>query len=704
MIRSHSFYSLPHVEPAIFCHIMLYMIKIEKNRHMILLNCLLHTRISMTSDQLAEMVHVSSRTIKNDIAELNDRLLAEDIAEIVSEQAKGYHIVPRSVDRYIAFRTMIQNLITFYAGRPVETTNRMIFIIQKILSNAYVRMDDLAEYLHLSKASLVEDIMTAQNFLKSYALHIRSIPGKGIRIEGNEYDIRQCMVEANIMQYRDARNIYDVPEFVDQFYQHRKDYEDIRHAMLEQLRKSKISLTDIGTKRCATYITLLPHRHQQNKKIIFSSSIRKELMASEEYAVAKCILRLPEVCRYVTIDEEDSIDFARLLILFRDFDLRNEQDVKSVKPLYLVEAGDLLERSFHHVRTSMAQSFYASPLFVKYRNDFASLVLHIYLENRFGHTASSHLITYAEALPDRISPICMEMAREFIDAIGTELNEKEIDGAVIISFGALFQCIMRKIPYAYHPRRIAVVSTAGKVIAEQIRESLLDHFGRYISNIDIFEQYEMRKTSFSNYDAAISTSFSHSDNYYPMPFIQDIDFEAIHQNEALFHDLFLPGFVSRALNHLKEITHCYDDFQAEDLPSAIRILAFRYCHFKNVKEVSARMMRFERIHSYFSACSSTAFLFFTYEEVGQEMIDVYHLKSVITHANDTELKYIMVICLAGKMPVEDLCLIERMMQLLQKSSEWVNDLFKSSDDAWDRAFEAVVGCKFRQNHSARFLL
>ena len=121
---------------------------------MILLNCLLHTRISMTSDQLAEMVHVSSRTIKNDIAELNDRLLAEDIAEIVSEKAKGYHIVPRSVDRYIAFRTMIQNLITFYAGRPVETTNRMIFIIQKILSNAYVRMDDLAEYLHLSKASL----------------------------------------------------------------------------------------------------------------------------------------------------------------------------------------------------------------------------------------------------------------------------------------------------------------------------------------------------------------------------------------------------------------------------------------------------------------------------------------------------------------------------------------------------------------------
>ncbi len=84
LIRSHTFYSLPHVESARFCHIMLYMIKIEKNRHMILLNCLLHTRISMTSDQLAEMVHVSSRTIKNDIAELNDRLLAEDIAEIVS--------------------------------------------------------------------------------------------------------------------------------------------------------------------------------------------------------------------------------------------------------------------------------------------------------------------------------------------------------------------------------------------------------------------------------------------------------------------------------------------------------------------------------------------------------------------------------------------------------------------------------------------
>ena len=680
------------------------MIRIEKNRHLVLLNCLLHAKMPITSDRLAAMVHVSSRTVKNDIAELNGRLLAENIAEIVSEKAKGYHIVSRSTDRYISFRTMIQNLVTFYAGRPVETTNRNIFIIHKMLANAYVRMDDLAESLHFSKTALAEDMASAQGFLKSYALSIRSIPGKGIAVEGNEYDIRQCMVEANIAQYRDACNIYPVPEFIGQFYRDRKDYEDIRHAVLAQLRKSRISLTDIGTKRCATYITLLPSRHRQNKTVVFSPAIWRQIKATEEYAVAEAILHLPLIYNYVAADEADTVDFARLLLLFRDFDLRNEQDRESVNSAYLRESAAFLARSIRRARTSVARSFYAMPLFARYQRDFESLTLHIYLKNRFGHTMCRHLITYAEALPDRISPVCMEMARALLYAMETELGGKEISGSIVVSFGALFQYIMRKVPYAYNPRRIAVVSTAGKAVAELIQESLFDHFGHYISNIAIFEQYEMRKVRFSDYDAAVSTSASHADNYYPMPFIQDADLESARYNESLFHDLFLPGFSIEPLNHLKKITHCYVDFRAENLTAAIRTLTFRYCSFQNVDRVSTRMMTFDRIHSYFNARSSTAFLFFEHKEVLKEMVDIYRLKPALTHANDTELKYIAAICLSGKLSIEDLKLCENMTRLLKENEMWVESMFVSSDDTWDRAFEYIASCKFKQDQIDSFTL
>lgn len=62
-----------------------------------------------------------------------------------------------------------------------------------LLTNAYVKLDDLAEILYVSRSTLQNDLKELRKLLATYGLSLENRPYHGIRVKGNEARLRYCI-------------------------------------------------------------------------------------------------------------------------------------------------------------------------------------------------------------------------------------------------------------------------------------------------------------------------------------------------------------------------------------------------------------------------------------------------------------------------------------------------------------------------------
>lgn len=187
--------------------------KINKIRHLAILNHIIKQEGLITSENLSLITDASVRTIKNDICELNDMLMAENIATIVSTRSKGYQLQPLDMTLFEEFKLYCMQEYAFYRNSDIEKTNRRLFIAQKLLSNECVHLQDLADDLFLTKSAIKEDMAWVTTLFESYNVTINSASYKGMFLEGSEYNLRCLMVEVFCNQYYTIDSIKMVENF-----------------------------------------------------------------------------------------------------------------------------------------------------------------------------------------------------------------------------------------------------------------------------------------------------------------------------------------------------------------------------------------------------------------------------------------------------------------------------------------------------------
>ncbi len=119
--------------------------KIEKNRHLMILDGLMKASAPITAEQLAFLADSSVRTVKEDIPYLNRMLEKENIARICSYKAKGYQLEVIDPESYAKFAENILILQRMYYRRPIETINRRLYIIHSFLAQDLVSIEELGD-------------------------------------------------------------------------------------------------------------------------------------------------------------------------------------------------------------------------------------------------------------------------------------------------------------------------------------------------------------------------------------------------------------------------------------------------------------------------------------------------------------------------------------------------------------------------------
>ena len=151
-----------------------------------LLEVLLKSDRTYTSEELANLLHVSPRTVKKDIKHLKEELKIKD-CELNSQAGKGIWLSCNETAKQY-----LKSLI-FDGGLDCSDIpeNRKYYVLLKLFdANDYLSMESIADALYVSKGTVVNDVNVITSFLVKQGLVLERKSKHGIRIVGKESRIR----------------------------------------------------------------------------------------------------------------------------------------------------------------------------------------------------------------------------------------------------------------------------------------------------------------------------------------------------------------------------------------------------------------------------------------------------------------------------------------------------------------------------------
>jgi len=136
-------------------------------------------------EEIAKLLGVSTRTVRNDINQLNQDLTS--VALITNERGKGYRLV---INEKEVFHNLLNRRNT--EDEKLDTSKqRIAFIIDRLInSEETYTLDDLAFEMHIGRTTLINELKKASVSLGTYNLIIQGKQNKGMKLIGEELDIR----------------------------------------------------------------------------------------------------------------------------------------------------------------------------------------------------------------------------------------------------------------------------------------------------------------------------------------------------------------------------------------------------------------------------------------------------------------------------------------------------------------------------------
>lgn len=143
-----------------------------------------------TSEEIGSALEISPSTVKKEIAYLNS-VIEENGAKIKSTKGKGYKFKVVDEKSFTEFLKNDWRRYAYYHSINSSVDFRIENIIKLFLfSDTYIRQQDIAEKFHLSLSQVNKDIKKTKKILEKYNLSLASKPHYGMKIIGDEKDIR----------------------------------------------------------------------------------------------------------------------------------------------------------------------------------------------------------------------------------------------------------------------------------------------------------------------------------------------------------------------------------------------------------------------------------------------------------------------------------------------------------------------------------
>lgn len=246
---------------------------------------------------LAKLNQVTPRTTRQDIKKLG-QIMVENGASIKSIMGKGYKL---DITDDQAFRDFLKITFTHDESNsesiPRSPEERITYIIKRLLlSEGYIKLEDLADEIYISKSTIQNDIKEVKQVLAKYEIMLESRPNYGLKVKGSELKLRFCMSE-----YVFDRNDPITEVYLDSISQ--EELGKVSEIIMRKIKLHQITLSDIAMNNLVIHILIAYKRIKSGYHVTLYKQDLQEVTGQYEYQVAKEIVKEIENAFQVTFPE-----------------------------------------------------------------------------------------------------------------------------------------------------------------------------------------------------------------------------------------------------------------------------------------------------------------------------------------------------------------------------------------------------------------
>ncbi len=179
-----------------------------KERTQRILRRLLTVNTFFPTADLSKEFHISERTLRNELADINDFLEASDLPVIIRKRGKGLKLELISQQRGALLEQLDAGGQSYYYS-PEERF--LILLFQIADSSTKTWLYEMETQLQISKSTLDEDMRKLRHFLKDYGIKVVSLPKQGVVFQGDERSLRTMIYDV-INNFTDIENLIGMKE------------------------------------------------------------------------------------------------------------------------------------------------------------------------------------------------------------------------------------------------------------------------------------------------------------------------------------------------------------------------------------------------------------------------------------------------------------------------------------------------------------
>ncbi len=623
------------------------------------------------SDELAKEIGVAVRTFKSDIEDLKQFAIASG-ARLESKNGIGYWLEIDDYDIYNPVKEQLDisfNSIDYTKEKNSSRRNDILRMI--IASEEYIKIENIASSLYLSVSAIRKDLKEARKLLESYHLTLESKKEKGVKVSGDEFSIRMCMVELVEKHYANAMHLYKDLEFSSCFDIDEQVKKIIRKKLLTVIRYEDIALLDKYINRLCKYYALAINRTKKNKILNVDSNIKSKLKNYPYRDIAERIIHdLNQIDEVNLLDEE--IDSTQLcLLIWSDYD-QNMDFASLFHPIYtnIVETRnfvlDRLKNRFHidlssNEETNKVIESGVVSLCIKKEFQVSSFV---YMEKAMSGTS----LLYSGV----VSIISKSIIEDLSDYLKVSFSNAEI---TILTVRLYY--LIDSIQFDYRPVSLAICSRNGKVGAQIIKDKILNRYNKeWFKKLDIHEFYCLRKYDKYDYDY-ILFNFPAYSYHYDIPFMSVSQIITNEQISDLYNNILIKNYqISDILDDFQfESDSFYEDYDFDYLSSFIKMIAYK--NGKDTKNIQNLIQILSKDSSYHIA-DDTCFIMCDSKYTKGNCFELYSLKKkgII---DEREVNTIIFLSLDFGFNLQKLKYIESVIYYLMRFADKRDELLKLKD-------------------------
>lgn len=644
-----------------------------KKRIIIAFYAIVKSDKSMTTSELAEICDVSTRTIKKDIEELKE--YAENVGcTIYIKKGKGisFSIIDKAKYEDIKQSLDIQFASVDYKQSLVKARlNHLARLL--ITQEDYIKFDDLANQLFLSRSSIKAELKELRSFFNSFHIELSSKPGMGVYPNGTELSKRLCMIELYEIHYPHAISSLDCDEFTRYFEDVNKDKVHIRKEFLTVLRKSENSLLDILGNRMVNYLLLMRNRINLGYNIEIGSMYINLLKTFREYNLAGDIVRSLNKYGGFDISEDEVIGIELLLLNWGDIDYR--VDMKNLYPTFYKDAKELTHSMFKLIEKKENINFYEVE-----NSEEEMIAALIPIVSQIFFNCSHYSITGKHINDNgiRSSPLSIRLAQESAKMIEGKFSCKITDHD-INTIAVRYYSFLDRIDYSYVKRRLIIFCRNGFEGARILKSKILRRYNpKWFEKLEIHEFYEVRKLDLKNYDYAIM-DYDEYAYHYSLPFFHMSQIPTEGQMSEFYNKVILSGFDLKKLylrTSLNEGKY-FKDFFFETKKSFTNFLCYKLCSdMEKIKRLENFIGKYTDIHIH----NEVLTLFIPRDVIEGNLFEVYKLEKKSVW-EEKLIEYIIVVSVDYQNSLELCRFVERATSILTINPKYIDLLIAKGKES-----------------------